>query len=444
MPMPTTFRRYQPDQDLLLPVSLREWLPEDHLAYFISEVVEELDLSAFYAPYEGDGRRKMPYEPSMMVKVLLYAYATGVFSSRKVARRLEEDVAFRVLAAGNFPQHRTICEFRRRHLGDFKSLFVQVVQIARVAGLVKLGTVAVDGTKVRANASKHKAMSYSRMKQEEQRLSEEIASMCEQASQIDDEEDARYGAERRGDELPEELQHRAGRLEKIRAAKARLEAQQREADESKGRHPDDDRRSPGGRGPRFKRDFGVPEDRAQSNFTDPESRIMKTTDGYQQCYNGQLVVDEEFQLIVAADLTANASDQGVLLDLIGRVEEQLQSRPEQLLGDAGYRKEDDFTALESLEIDAYISIGREAKTADSVDANKYPATHRMQEKLSTPEGKELYRLRKYIIEAVNGWIKHVLGFRRFSIRGLGGAAGEWNLVCLATNLRRMRPLIAFG
>jgi transposase len=276
MPMPTTFRPYNPDQDLLLPPNLREWLPEDHVAYFNSEVVEELDLSAFYAPYEGDCRRKMPYEPRMMLKALIYAYVSGVFCSRKIARRLGEDVAFRVLAAGNFPSHRTISAFRKRHLQDFKALFAQA------AGLVSLGTLAVDGTKVRANASKHKPMSYQRMQHEARRLENEIASMCDCADQADEAEDRRYGADRRGDELPEELQHRKTRLEKIRAAKRRLEAGQRAEDEARDRHPDDDRRPPRGRG-RYKRDFGVPEDKAQSNFTDPESRIMKTGEGYQQC-----------------------------------------------------------------------------------------------------------------------------------------------------------------
>jgi len=441
--MPTTFRPYAPDQDLLLPVSLREWLPEDHVAYFISEVVEELDLTAFYAPYEGDGRRKMPYEPSMMLKVLIYGYVSGVFASRKIARKLEEDVAFRVLAAGNFPKHRTICEFRRRHLADFKALFVEVVQIAQAAGLASLGTLAVDGTKVRANASKHKAMSYQRMQQEERRLRDEIASMCERADRADEADDARYGADRRGDELPDELQHRESRLAKIRAAKARLEAEQRAADAARGRHPDDDRRPPGGRGGRYKRDFGVPEDKAQSNFTDPESRIMKTSEGYQQCYNGQLAVDEDFQLIVANELTANAGDQGVMLGLIDQVQETLQAQPDSVLADAGYRKEDDFASLEQRGIDAYVSVRREGKDVGEIDANDYPATRRMVEKLATPEGRERYRDRKHIVEAVNGWIKQVMGFRRFSIRGLEGAAGEWDLVCLAANLRRMRPLIEF-
>lgn len=442
--MPTTFRPYAPSQDLLLPESLQDWLPSDHVAYFISEVVEELDLSAFYAPYEGDGRRKMPYEPRMMLKVLIYAYVSGVFSSRKIARRLEEDVAFRVLAAGNFPKHRTLCEFRRRHLQDFKALFVEVVQIARVAGLVSLGTLAVDGTKLRANASKHKAMSYKRLKQEERRLREEIEAMCDSARRTDEAEDARYGAERRGDELPEELQYRERRLETIRAAKARLAAEQQAADTARGRHPDDDRRPPGGRGRRYQRDFGVPEDKAQSNFTDPESRIMNTSEGYQQCYNGQLAVDEDFQVIVANELTANASDQGVMPGLLAQVDDTLQAQPACVLADAGYRKEDDLALLEQRHIDAYVSLRREGQDVGDIDASRYPATHRMAEKLSTPEGRERYRDRKHIVEAVNGWIKQVLGFRRFSIRGLQGAAGEWDLVCLAANLRRMRPLIEFG
>jgi len=441
--MPTRFRPYAPDQDLLLPVNLREWLPEDHLAYFVAEMIEELDLTPFYAPYLGDGRRKMPYEPSMMLKVLVYAYISGVFSSRKIARKLEEDVAFRVLGAGNFPSHRTICDFRKRHLKDFKALFMELVRLAREAGLVRLGTLAVDGTKVRANASKHKAMSYRRMQEEERRLSDEIASMCRQAGDVDEAEDARFGADRRGDEVPDELAHRESRLEKIRAAKARLEAEQREKDTARGRHEHDDRRPPGGRGKPYKRDFGVPEEKAQSNFTDPESRIMKTADGYQQCYNGQLAVDGDFQLIVANTLTANASDQGVMLGLLDEVATALGAAPERVLADAGYRKEDDLQALESREIDAYVSIGREGTQAGEIDGERYPATARMQQKLTTADGKARYRERKHMVEAVNGWIKHVLGFRRFRIRGYDGASGEWDLVCLAVNLRRMSRLIAW-
>lgn len=442
--MPTSFRPYTPDQDLLLQPSLREWLPEGHLAYFINDVVELLDLSAFYAPYEGDGRRKAPFEPRMMLKVLIYGYCSGVFSSRKLAKKLEEDVAFRVLAADNFPRHRTICDFRKRHLADFKSVFVQVMRIARQAGLISLGTVAIDGTKVRANASKHKAMSYQRLLAEERRLAQEIAGLCDKARSTDDEEDRLYGADCRGDELPEELQHRQTRLATIREAKAQLEQAQREADTARGRHEDDDRRPPSGRGASYKRDFGVPEDEAQSNFTDPDSSIMNTADGFQQCYNGQLAVDGEFQLIVENKLTANASDNGELLGLLDGIEQTLQGRPEHLLADAGYRNEDDLATLASRDIDAYVSLGREGKAGVEVDPDCHPATARMAEKLATADGKVRYAERKWISEAVNGWIKRVLGFRQFSVRGLSAAGGEWDLVCVATNLRRMQRLMTLA
>ena len=253
--MPPTFRAYQPEQGLLLPEDMREWLPEGHLAPYVGDLVECMDLGAFYARYEGDGRRQSPYEPRMMVKVLIYGYATGVFSSRRLARRLEEDVAFRVL--GNFPSHRTICEFRRRHLGDFKRLFVEVVRVASEAGVAKFGKLSVDGTKVRANASKRKAMSYGGMREEE----------------------------------------------------ARLEARQRESDDARGR-----RREAQPQGP-YKRGYGE----AQDNFTDPESRIMKTSqDGFQQCYTAQLAVEGESQLVVAAEVSASA--QGRMVPLLRAVE----------------------------------------------------------------------------------------------------------------------------
>jgi len=438
--MPTTFRPYAPEQDLLLQPSLREWLPEGHLSYFIGDVIEELDLGAFYERYEGDGRRKAPFEPRMMLKVLIYAYATGVFSSRKIAKKLEEDVAFRLLAADNFPQHRTLCDFRKHHLADFKSVFVQVIQIAQQAELISLGTVAIDGTKVRANASKHKAMSYQRMQAEEDRLKQEIAELCEQARTTDAEEDRLYGADHRGDELPEELHHRQARLAKIRDAKARLEQAQREADTARGRHADDDRKPPG-RGRPYKRDFGVPEDKAQSNFTDPESSIMKTAEGFQQCYNGQLAVDRDFQIIVENKLTANSSDNGELLDVLAGVERHLGERPEAVLADAGYRDEKCFKELEHRRIDGYIALARKDKPPDEIDTERYPATRRMAEKLAGADGKACYAERKWISEAVNGWIKRVLGFRQFSLCGLNSASGEWDLVCLATNLRRMQPLM---
>lgn len=442
--MGTTYRPYAPDQELLLPPSLREWLSEGHLAYFISDVVDELDLSEFHAPYEGDGRRKSPYDPSMMLKILIYAYASGVFSSRKIARKLEEDVAFRVLAAGNFPKHRTICDFRKRHLPAFRMIFIQVVRIAREADLVSLGTLAIDGTKVKANASKHKAMSYGRLRKEGARLSKEIDSLCAQARRLDDAEDKQFGADMRGDELPEELQHRHSRLARIQAAKARLEAEQIEVDKARGRAPGDDRRPPGGgRGARFKRDYGVPEDKAQSNFTDPDSHIMKTGNGFQQCYNGQLAVDGEFQIIVANRLGNNANDKGQLLPVLTAVTNALHETPETCLADSGYRKEADLKALEARGIDGYVSLGKEGKEQTNIDPDQYPATFRMAEKLLTPDGKARYARRKHTVEAANGWIKNVLGFRQFSLRGLPAVKAEWDLVCLALNLRRMRPLMSF-
>ena len=376
----------------------------------------------------------------MMLKVLIYAYATGVFSSRKIAKKLEEDVAFRVLAADNFPQHRTLCDFRKAHLADFKSVFVQVIQIAQQAELISLGTVAIDGTKVRTNASKHKAMSYQRMQAEELRLKQEIAELCEQARRTDAEEDRLYGEDYRGDELPEELHHRQARLAKIRDAKARLQQAQREADTARGRHKDDDRKPPG-RGRPYKRDFGVPEDKAQSNFTDPESSIMKTAEGFQQCYNGQLAVDRDFQIIVENKLTANSSDNGELLDVLTGVENHLNKTPEAVLADAGYRDEKCFKELEQRRIDGYIALARKDKPPDEIDAERYPATRRMAEKLGGADGKACYAERKWISETVNGWIKRVVGFRQFSLRGLNNASGDWDLVCLAVNLRRMQPLI---
>src|SRR5882762_2154919 len=280
MGMPTTFRPCAPDQSLLFPPSPRDWLPEGHLAFFIADTVTTLDLQMFYAAYEGDGRRNQPFDPQMMVTVLLYAYATGTFSSRRIARQLEEDVAYRVLAAGNFPAHRTMAAFRQQHLATFEALFVQVVAIAREAGVVQLGALAVDGSKVKANASKHKAMSYGRLREEARRLREQIAALTTEAEATDAAEDAAHGPDVRGDELPAELQRREERLAKIAAAKARLEARQAEEDRRKGRTPEDGRKSRGHKP--FARDFGVPPDNAQENFTDPESRIMKAAHGFDQ------------------------------------------------------------------------------------------------------------------------------------------------------------------
>ena len=435
--MPTTFRPCAPDQSLLFPPSPRDWLPEGHLAFFIADTVAALDLQAFYAPYEGDGRRNQPFDPQMLVTVLLYAYATGTFSSRRVARKLAADVAYRVLAAGNFPAHRTIAEFRQQHLPAFEALFVQVVRIAREAGVVQLGTLAIDGTKVKANASKHKAMSYGRMREEARRLREQIAALTTQAAAVDAAEDAVHGPDVRGDELPAELQRREERLATIAAAKARLEARQAEEDREKGRTPDDGRK---GRGSRpFARDFGVPPEDAQDNFTDPESRIMKTSAGYDQCYNGQIAVDAASQMIVATGLTNCAADNAELLPLIEQTHDTLGANPTDVLADAGYRDDATFQTRETRQITAYISLGREGKPGTTPNP-AHEATHRMAARLGSDSGRARYRRRKAIVEPVIGWIKAVLGFRRFSLRGEAKARGEWNVVCLAVNLKRFHRL----
>lgn len=415
---------------------------EDHLAYFISETVDRLDVSVFYRCYEGDGRRNCPFDPRMMVKVLLYGYATGVRSSRKIAKKLHEDVAFRVLAAGNFPAHRTIAEFRQRHLKEFEELFVQVVQLAQEIGLLKLGTLALDGSKVKANASKRKAMSYGRMKKEERRVREEIGKLLEQAAAVDAEEDRLYGEEARGDELPEELRRREDRLAQIEAAQRRLKQRQAAADRAQGRCEGDKRKSPRG-GRRFKRKFGVPEDKAQENFTDPDSRIMKSADGFTQAYNTQIAVDENTQLIVATGLTQCAADNGELLALVEEVERIVGEVPEQVLADAGYKGETNFEQLEHKGIDAYVSLAREKKKASSRPDERYPASQRMYDKLQSSTGQMTYRKRKGIVEPVYGWIKEILGFRRFSLRGTEKVTPEWDLVCCATNLKRLHAMFAW-
>lgn len=443
--MPRDFRRYDPDQTLLLPPSLRDWLPDDHLALFLSDAVEVMDLSAFDARYGAEGPGNQAFDPRMMVKVLLYAYATGAFSSRKIAAKLQEDVAFRVLAADNFPAHRTIADFRKRHLPEFRDLFVQVVQMAREAGLVSLGQVAVDGSKVRANASKRKAMTYGRMKQEQERIRKEIRQLTARARQADADEDKRYGKDRRGDELPEALATREKRLETIQAAMKRLEARQLEADREKGREPDDHEPKPGKGGKPYKRRMGEPEEKAQDNFTDPDSRIMKTsTEGYQQCYNTQIAVDGEDRIIIATELTQSASDQRQLEPVLDAVEENLGEAPEATLADAGYASERNLEMLEKRRIDGYIAVGREKTIGEGKRPSPDTALGRMTRKIRSHRGRKRYRARKHIAEPPFGWIKSAMGFRRFSLRGIDNVTCEWDLVCLAANLKRLNGKLAWG
>lgn len=438
--MPTTYRAYQPKQTLLLPPSVSEWLPEDHLVHVISDTVETLDLGVFHARYEGDGRRNTPFDPAMLVKVILYGFATGIVSSRQVARKLKEDVAFRVLAAENFPAHRTIREFRQVHRDALAGLFVQVVKVAQEAGLLKLGRIGIDGTKMKANASKRKAMSYARMLSEEARLNGEIAALLKQAEATDQKEDQQFGADRSGDELPVELARRETRLATIQAAKERLQARQREADEKAGRKPDDDPPGSGKRGRAFKRPLGEPKPDAQENFTDPDSRIMPTTHGWQQAYNAQAAVDESL-LIVAATVNNVASDCNELLPVLEQTQENLGQSPDMLLADAGYASEANFLALERANQPACVALGREGKsTSRAIDAETHPATARMHTRMQSEAGKAHYRRRKTLPEPVFGWIKSVLGIDRFSRRGLDNVKAEWPLICAAMNLRRMHKM----
>lgn len=426
------FHPYEPDQSLLLPPSLRDWLPDDHPVHFISDTVEELDLGAFLRKYEQreDGRGQLAYHPGLMLKVLIYAYSIGLFSSRRIAAAIEEQVALRYLTAGNFPSHRTIARFRLEHLDEFQALFVEVVRIAQASGMVKLGTLAVDGTKLKANASKHKAMSYARMKAEEEKLREEIQKITDLARHTDEAEDAEFGPDFRGDELPEELRRRKDRLAAIRAAKKRLEESQAEEDEKSGR-------GTGDRGPKLKRENGVPADTAQSNFTDPESRIMKTSTGaFEQCFNAQIAVDSAEQIIVAADVTACAADSGELLKMEAAAATNLGQHSKELLADAGYKSEANFVELEARGVQPFVSLGRGEALPDQVAEDK-PATRRMARRLRTKHGRRRYRLRKTVVEPVFGWIKQAVGFRGFLLRGIRKVKGEWALVCMAMNLRRM-------
>ena len=439
--MTTSYIHYVPDQALLLPPSLQEWLPEGHLAYFISDTVDELDLSTFHERYAGGGPRNQPLHPAMMVKVLIYGYATGVFSSRKIARKLHEDVAFRVLAADNFPAHRTISDFRANHLEGLAGLFVQVAKLAQECGLVKLGTITVDGTKVKANASRHKAMSYKRMMQKEQQLNDQIEELLEKARATDEAEQEEPDLD-----IPAEIQRREKRLAAIRAAKERLEQRQRDLDEAKGRSEGDNRkpRNPDGsprRGPPFKRDFGVPRDDVQDSFTDPDSRIMKHSSGaFEHSYNAQNAVDAENQIIVAAELSQNAADSDQLPAILNAVEENLGLLPDQVLADTGYRGEDIFAELADKPIDVIVSLGREGRKTTDIDSKKYPHTAKMAAHLKTDSAKQAYSQRKHIVEPPNGWIKRVLGFRELSMRGYEKCRCEWRLITASLNLRRMASL----
>ena len=416
-----TFRPYDQDSLLLMPPSVRDWVEPDGLAAFISDLVDELDLAPFLAAHD-EPRGMPPYHPALMLKVLLYGYATGVRSSRRIEERLSSDVNFMFLAGQARPDHKTIGEFRRRHLSAFRALFLQVLALCDKAGLVKLGRVALDGTKIRANASRHRAMSYGRMVTRETELAAQVNTILREAEATDAAEDKLYG-DARGDELPPELRTREGRLRKIREAKEALE---REARERTG-DPE-----------------ALPEPSAQRNFTDPESKIMRSrTEGWVQAYNAGAVVDEKAQVIVATTLSADPTDSRSLPNLVNAVEANTGKRPKRLLADAGYCSADNIDHLKAAGIDGYIATGRESHgpASSSSPRGRIPSgltpTQRMARKLSTKAGHAHYARRKAIVEPVFGQIKEAGGFRRFSLRGLGSATGEWQLVCAVHNIGKL-------
>lgn len=427
--MAKTYRPYVPEQDLLLPPSLREWLPEDHLAFFVSDLIDQLDLSAITRGYEDEERGYPPYHPVMLTKVLVYAYCVGVFSSRKIQRRLVEDVAFRVLAAGNQPDFRTIADFRKTHLTALKGFFEQVLRLARELGTPRVGRVALDGSKIKANASKHKAMSYGRMREKQQQLRDEVTALLAQAEAADAAEDAEYGADRRGDELPAELQRRESRLKRIREAKQVLEARAKAEAAAAGQPADS----------------AKPDPKAQYNFTDPESRIMKGPDGFVQAYNVQVAVDD-LQLIVGHAVTQETNDKKQLRPMITTIEQQSGDTPSQLLADAGYCSEENLTAIDDTTIDAFISTRKQTHGEPPGPCPRGPLPQtatmvdRMSRKLHTKVGAAVYAARKGIVEPVIGQIKHARGFRQFLLRGFEKVQGEWSLVCTTHNILKLYRL----
>jgi len=438
--MSKTFRAWDVDQAWLLPASVHDFVPAGHIAHFVRDTVREgLDLTGLLSCYDEE-RGYPPYHPAMMTALLLYAYSQGVYSSRRIARACEERVDFMAVTGLNQPDFRTIADFRKRHLDVLKGLFQQVLELCRTAGLVKLGHVALDGTKIKANASKHKAMSYGRMKGAEEKLAAEVADWMKQAAATDMAEDRAQGSDRRGDETPDWVANKARRLAKIREAKAALEAQaQAAAAAPRGQDGDDDPQAPSKSEP----PPGVPEDKAQRNFTDPQSRIMKTNDGFIQGYNGQAAVDAEHQIIVACDLTNQGPDSPQMLDMTDRIEANTGTMPVQLSADAGYCSEDNLRGLEERKIDGFVATGRQKHGTAAPAAGRAKLGSRraaMAQKLADQGHNSPYRLRKQTVEPVFGQIKQARGFRQFLLRGLDKVKAEWTLICTVHNLLKLAAL----
>jgi transposase len=451
-----TFRAYDPEQVLLMAPVLSEWIPEGDLAHFVSDLVESgtLDLRAIYDSYEEECGFP-PYDPRLLVKLLVYGYANGVMSSRKLERATYRDVAVRMLCANQHPDYRSIARFRKRHLEALGELFVQALRLCRRAELVGLGSLALDGTKLRANASRHKAMSYERMVRTETRLEAEIAeiranveALFAEAERVDAEEDERFGPDRRGDELPQELKRRESRLARIKEAKAALEAEAREAETARRAELEAQGKKP--RAPRDGRDPFAPKPTAQRNFTDPESKIMKTSDGsYHQCYSGQAIVDSVAQVIVVAELSDQAADQCQLEPALAQLDENLEAidaeLPEDavLTADGGYFSDENVTTCAQHNLDPYIATGRFKHDEPPPPPPRGPipkdATpkQRMARKTRTKKGRKIYSRRKTIVEPVFGQIDTVQDGLRVLIRGKQAARAQWRLECAIHNLLKL-------
>ena len=467
------FREYDPGAQYLLPPSVDEWLPGDHQARFVGEAVDELlDLGPVYASYES-AEGAPPYDPSMMLKLLLWGYSCGVTSAREMERRCATDVAFRFLAANQAPDYRSLARFRRRHLAAVSELFTQVLALCQEAGLVKLGRVALDGTKLRANASRHKAMSYGRLGPRIEQLQGEVDRLLAEAERVDRAEDEAFGEDRRGDELPEGLARRETRLAKLRAAKAAIEADARDKAEAAARKKAEatarkkgkgaDGEPPGARpddddaaveaAAAAAREAAAPKTTDQRNFTDPDARIMKTADGsFHYAYNGQAVVDETSQVIVATRVTQAPTDVNQLHPMIAAMGEQLDAaglaaRPRVLLADAGYCSEENLAPLDGLGFGVLIATGR-LKHGEGIPAAAGDAPpgatlkERMAGLLRTEQGKADYARRKAIVEPVFGQTKVKQQAGQLRLRGLAGAAGEFTLHAVAHNLRKLGHALA--
>jgi len=426
------YREYAPDQAFLVPPSLSDLLPEDDPVYFLREVItDRLDLSAFHERYRCE-RGQPPYHPALMIGLFFYGAMQRIYSSRRLAKACLRDVGFMVLTGRATPDYHTIGEFRQRFTEELVGLFAQVLRLCQEAGLVRLGHISLDGTKVRANASKHKAMSYGRMLTKEEMLEAELRRWLEEGMRQDAEEDEEYGPDDDGWSMPKEAKVVRGKLEKIKAGKARLEAMFREKAVAKGEDPEEAR---------------VPE-RAQTNFTDPESRIMKTPEGFQQCYNAQAAVDAESQVVVACDVTNQSPDVQQLRPMIEAVHVLNGSYPAELTADAGYASEANFAALAEANVHAVIALRRyhhdeppDADPAAARSTNRWPHRNEMRRRLLTAEGKDLYKKRKQTVEPVFGQIKGARGFRQFLRRGRAAVRAEWALLCTVHNLLKLQQAL---